>query len=662
MSATVDAMKFSKYLDGAPILNVPGRTFPVQTQFLEDAVELTGFVVNEDGYRKNKFDNDEDEFGDDERDEAGTAMVTFENYSTQTQKTMKQLDEWEINYDLIVELLLKIAQSSEYQFYSKAILIFLPGLAEIRKLNDMLLGHPFFHGFKNDAPGGKWVVYPLHSTIANEDQEQAFLVPPQGTRKIVLATNIAETGITIPDITCVIDSVKHKEMRFDEKKQLSRLISTFISRANAKQRRGRAGRVQNGLCFHLITKNRHDTWLKEQQEPEMLRLSLQDLILRVKICKLGGIEDTLSQALDAPSSRSIRRAMESLIETKALTTSEELTALGRQLAKLPLDVYLGKLLLLGCMHQCIDVAVTIAAIISSKSPFISPFGQRAEADTVKLGYQRGDSDLLTTWNAYLAWRRIMSNKTMNEYDFCRKNFLSSRTLSNIEDLKQQLFVSLLDAKFITLDDHHRHSLMQSRYNSSSGRHYHRHFFLLPENLDKNSLNDNLVTSVIASAFYPKLLAKDGKNSWRNIVNNQKIGIHPTSVNKRNSNSNKIHWLSYYNIMQANKYYNAHETSAADHLAIALLCGDAEFKMYSGAMIIDGHRVRFTFDTWKMTAAVRILRARIREMNHRSWKQPGRVWTEYETKWRDLANEVLSRCGNHQIQNISNGKNGGGSDN
>ena len=129
--------------------------------------------------------------------------------------------------------------------------------------------------------------------------------------------------------------------------------------------------------------------MAEQQTPEILRLSLQDLVLRVKICKLGGIEQTLAEALDPPLPKNIRRAIDSLIDVKALTTSEDLTSLGRQLAKLPLDVFLGKLILLGSIFKCMDAMLTIAAILSSKSPFSIPMGARAQADLARLAFKRG---------------------------------------------------------------------------------------------------------------------------------------------------------------------------------------------------------------------------------------------------------------------------------
>ncbi len=129
--------------------------------------------------------------------------------------------------------------------------------------------------------------------------------------------------------------------------------------------------------------------MAEEQTPEMLRLSLQDLVLRIKICKLGGIEQTLCEALDPPSSKNIRRAIDSLIDVKALTATEDLTPLGRQLARLPLDVFLGKLILVGSIFRTLDAALTIAAILSSKSPFSAPMGARLQADVARLAYKKG---------------------------------------------------------------------------------------------------------------------------------------------------------------------------------------------------------------------------------------------------------------------------------
>ncbi|KAM0610545.1 hypothetical protein ACHAP1_001791 [Verticillium nonalfalfae] len=633
MSATVDAERVSNYLGNAPVLTVPGRTFPVQVRYLEDAIELTGFSTGQASQEK-MVDLDDDVETETEGPKT-TVGSELAKYSAKTRNTLAQMDEYRIDFDLIVQLIAKIAADPSYSQFSKAILVFLPGIAEIRTINDMLLGDPSF--------AKDWLIYPLHSSIATEDQEAAFLVPPPGIRKVVLATNIAETGITIPDVTCVIDTGKHREMRFDERRQLSRLIDTFISRANAKQRRGRAGRVQEGLCFHMFTKHRHDALISDQQTPEMLRLSLQDLAIRVKICKIGGIEETLSEALDAPSAKNIRRAVDALIDVRALTNAEELTPLGHQLARLPLDVFLGKLILLGTVFKCLDMAITVAAILSSKSPFSAPFGQRAQADMVRMGFRRGDSDLLTIYNAYLAWRRVCQTTSASggkEFQFCRKNFLSQQTLANIEDLKGQLMVSLVDSGFLSLTDDERRALNRLRYSNNSRRR-HQQFFEIPQRVNLNSENDAITTAVIAWSFYPKLLVRDtpGSRGLRNVGNNQSISLHPSSVNKGH---NEIRWLSYYHIMQSKAVYHAHETSAADAFAIALLCGDVKADMFAGVLVLDGNRARFALPDWKTMLVLKVLRTRLREVLTRAFKQPGKLPTAQQERWLEVWQKIFSQ--------------------
>ncbi|KAL6704151.1 hypothetical protein ACN47E_008711 [Coniothyrium glycines] len=622
MSATVDAARFSRYLNDAPILNVPGRTFPVQVRYLEDAIELTQYAGPSGTSKGNTVSEDDDE--EVVSDKSGIPS-RLPGYSTGTRNVLANYDEYAIDYDLIVRVIETVAYDPHLSAFSSAVLVFLPGIAEIRQLNDMLVGHPAF-----DA---NWLIYPLHSTISSEDQQAAFLIPPPGVRKIVLATNIAETGVTIPDITCVIDTGKHKEMRFDERRQLSRLTQSFISRANAKQRRGRAGRVQEGLCFHLFTKHRHDTLMAEQQTPEMLRLSLQDLVMRTKICNLGDIEATLAQALDPPSSKNIRRAIDALIEVDALTPREDLTPLGRQIARLPLDAHLGKLVLLASSFACVDVAITIAAILSSKSPFMTPFGQKQRADIARLSFKKGDSDLLTTYNAYKSWKAICLTSSRSEMPFCHKNFLSPQNLSNIEDLKAQLLSSLVEAGFIQLSSDERRML--SRYRSTTR---HRTFVDVPTQYDLYSDNDVLVNSVIASAFYPKIIIREGKG-WRNISNNQTVSLAPTSVNKGTTSAN---FLSYYHIMQSsNKFYNAHSTSIAYPIPLILLAAaDVDVKLHAGVISLPGNVLRFAVRDWRAAVALKVLRRRVKEILALGWKNPSRQLGEREREWMEIFRKVF----------------------
>ena len=204
MSATVDADRFSAYLRNAPVLNIPGRTYPVETKFLEDAIEITRFQHG----GNLKSDRPTYDISDDEGEtvsDPNLGVADLTGYSANTREVLRRHNEYKIDYDLVVRLLEVIASEAHYAQYSKAVLVFLPGLAEIRRLNDILNSNQVF--------ARKWMIHSLHSAIATEDQEKAFVVPPAGVRKVVIATNIAETGITIPDVTCVIDTGKHREIR-----------------------------------------------------------------------------------------------------------------------------------------------------------------------------------------------------------------------------------------------------------------------------------------------------------------------------------------------------------------------------------------------------------------------------------------------------------------
>ncbi|KAI9668434.1 MAG: hypothetical protein M1831_001188 [Alyxoria varia] len=585
MSATVDAARFQRYFGSAPALHVPGRTFPVQTQFLEDAIELTGHVVDADDQIKEEEDAEADETSSN----STTAQIDPNLYSARTRRTLSKYNEYQIDYALILRLVENVHKHPQYSQFNQAILVFLPGIAEIRRMADTLSG---------SSLGRTYQIHTLHSSIASEDQQRAFAHPPRGKGKIVLSTNIAETGVTIPDITCVIDTGTHKEMRFDEKKQISRLVQSFISRANAKQRRGRAGRVQEGLCFHLFTKPRHDHTLAEQQTPEMLRLSLQDLIMRVKICKLGDIQSTLAEALDPPSAKNIQRAIDTLIEVGALTSGENLTALGQQLSKLPLDPYLGKLVLFGSLFSCLDTTLTLAAILTSKSAFVAPVGAQKQADVARLAFRKGDSDLLTEYNAYSAWRRICTSGSMSEHEFSRRNFLSLQTLANIEDLKSQLLSSLAEAGFVKLTASER---------SGSNRNMHaRRFIAIPSHTTSNDTDANpaLVSTVIAWSFYPKILMRDGKG-WRNIATNQSVNLHPTSIIRQVLSSGgsaglstpNMRFLSFYSILQSSggaKNYNANSLTPLHPLPLLLLAGTtSSFHPTAHTITLDNSRLRFT---------------------------------------------------------------------
>jgi ATP-dependent RNA helicase DHX29 len=195
MSATVDAERFSSYLGGAPILDIPGRSFPVKVKYLEDAVELTNYHL--DANRSHASFDDGDDFYHEvtpnntrNDSQADSLQLSLQNYSKATKETVLKFDETRLDYSLIMELIFKIATEEKLKAYSSAILIFVPGLAEIRRLRDKIAADPAFDK--------GWTIHVLHSSITSDDQEKAFVVPPKGVRKIVISTNIAETGEQTP--------------------------------------------------------------------------------------------------------------------------------------------------------------------------------------------------------------------------------------------------------------------------------------------------------------------------------------------------------------------------------------------------------------------------------------------------------------------------------
>ncbi|BFZ63806.1 hypothetical protein YB2330_004938 [Saitoella coloradoensis] len=641
MSATVNAERFSEYLGGCKIVNVPGRTFPVQQYFLEDALEVTGYALAETSWYAKKearmnrggavtnWEEVEDEVEDLEETDAVTSSAT--GYSAITRRTLDIMDEYKINFDLIVKLLEKIALDPDQQFagFSQAILVFLPGLAEIRRLMDVLSAHQVF------GREHLWVVHALHSSIPSEKQAEAFEIPLPGCRKIVLSTDIAETGVTIPDITAVIDCGKHKEMRYDERRQMSRLIECFVAKANAKQRQGRAGRVQPGICFHLFTKERHAKML-DSQIPEIMRLSLQDLALRVKICKLeGSIESVLGQALDSPSPDNVRRAILALQEVDALTTAEDLTPLGRHLAMLPVDVYLGKLILLGIHFKCLDAAFTIAAVLSSKSPFVTPMGMEKQADAAKQVFKTGESDFLTVWTAYDVWRKTCNNNPHREGDFCRRSYLSGKNLRSIEELRGQYMRLVVDAGFVSLAAAEKQKMSRSRFvNVRDG------FFAVPPQVNTHINDYPIISACVAMALYPRLLTVDpNTKTMKTLLKNQPALIHPSSVNYQDRRNLQAKFMAYYTLMKS-RNVNAFETGAVDASAVALLCGEADFKSLSGLLFIDHNRVKFAVESPRALVALRILRTQMEKVLVRFWRNPGKTIAEEQETWLAIGMELL----------------------
>ena len=306
---------------------------------------------------------------------------------------------------------------------ASAVLIFMDGMKEISQLVDAMRAH--------EVLGDRQRVRlcPLHSSLSTEDQRAVFVVPPEGITKIVIATNIAETSITINDISYCIDCGTHKEMTYDSSKGMSALTRSRCARSNAKQRAGRAGRVRSGICFHLFMRKEWDS-MRESQLPEMLRCPLENIALRIKILKLGNIRDFLNLAIEPPSKNDVTHVLDVLSRLQALEVEdkrEELTPLGFHLARLPLDPRLSRMLIYGSIFRCLKPILIIAACLE-RSPFYAPMDARDEADAQRRSFC-ATSDHIANLNAYLEWEKVASNTSKwsaAEKRFGKEHFLSLR--------------------------------------------------------------------------------------------------------------------------------------------------------------------------------------------------------------------------------------------
>uniref|UniRef100_A0A8C7CDT4 ATP-dependent RNA helicase DHX29 n=1 Tax=Oncorhynchus kisutch TaxID=8019 RepID=A0A8C7CDT4_ONCKI len=449
MSATVDCDKFAAYFNRCPIVNIPGRTFPVEVFHLEDIVEETGYVLEKDSEYSQKILEEEEEVNINFTQKGGKSMQhqefivkdsgsgwdlgpDLDHFSSRTRHALQYMNPNKINMELVLDLLDYLDKSPQFAVVDGAVLVFLPGLAHIQQLYDLLSTDKRFRG------KDRYKLVALHSTLSSKDQAAAFTVPPTGVRKIVLSTNIAETGVTIPDVVFVIDTGKTKENKYHESSQMSSLVETFVSKASALQRQGRAGRVRDGFCFRLYPKFRFQAFM-DYSIPEILRVPLEELCLHIMKCEYGSPEEFLCRALDAPQPQSVSNAVCLLRRIGAcIPEGHALTPLGHHLATLPVNVKIGKMLIFGAILGCLDPIATIAAAISEKSPFATPMNQKDQANLAKAALAVANSDHLTIYNAYLGWKNIRSEGYRAEMAYCRKHFLNRTALITIEDIKQEL--------------------------------------------------------------------------------------------------------------------------------------------------------------------------------------------------------------------------------
>ena len=370
-SATIDAERFSQHFDGAPVIEVSGRMYPVEVR-----------------YRPLQ------ETDEDEREEKMEEAI---------------LD--------AVDDLSRLGGGD--------ILVFLPGEREIRDTAE--------HLRKHHPPGAE--ILPLFARLSLEDQQRVFR--PSGGRRIVLATNVAETSLTVPGIKYVIDTGLARVNRYSSRIKVEQLQIEKISQAAARQRAGRCGRVSDGVCVRLYSEEDFNQ-RAEYTEPEILRSSLAAVILRMAALKLGPVDDF--PFIEAPSSRLISDGYQLLQELGAVDAARNLTNIGSQLARLPLDPKVGRMILAAKAENCLTEILIIGAALAMQDPRERPMDKREAADRAHARFADERSDFLgflKLWDFYdEALKHKKSNRLLVKE--CHDHFLSFLRLKEWRELHGQL--------------------------------------------------------------------------------------------------------------------------------------------------------------------------------------------------------------------------------
>ncbi|KAN0082175.1 P-loop containing nucleoside triphosphate hydrolase protein [Elaphomyces granulatus] len=449
-SATMDAQKFQKYFDDAPIFNIPGRRYPVDIHYTSQP---------EANYL------------------AAAITTVFQIHITQGKGD---------------------------------ILVFLTGQEEIEAAEQSLQETARKLGGK--VP--EMVVCPIYANLPSELQAKIFDPTPPRARKVVLATNIAETSLTIDGIVYVIDPGFVKENVFNPRTGMESLVVTPCSRASASQRAGRAGRVGPGKCFRLYTKWAYHNELEENTTPEIQRTNLNGVILMLKSL---GIDQLLDfDFIDPPPAETIIRALEQLYALGALNDRGELTKVGRQMAEFPADPMLAKAILAADKYGCVEEVLSIISMLGEASAlFYRPKDKKIHADSARARFTVKDGGdhltLLSIWNQWV--------DSDFSYVWARENFLQQRSLSRARDVRDQL-AKLCDRVEVTI--------------STAGASN-----LIP------------IQKAITAGFFPNAARlQRGGDNYRTVKNGQTVYLHPSST------LFDVHpkWAIYYELVLTSKEY------------------------------------------------------------------------------------------------------------
>nr|XP_033502301.1 3'-5' RNA helicase YTHDC2 isoform X1 [Epinephelus lanceolatus] len=477
--------------------------------------------------------------------------------STEEQELLKlyhhSFDDDHVDLDLIMDVLHNICSTTT----DGAVLIFLPGYDEIVALRDRIL----YDDKRFSTISERYQVFTLHSDMQTLDQKKAMKPSPPGVRKIILSTNIAETSITINDVVFVIDSGKVKEKSFDTLSRVSMLKRVWISKASALQRKGRAGRCQSGICFHLFSRLRFNN-MQEFQVPQLLRMPLQELCLQTKLLAPSycPVAEFLSKAPQPPAGHAIRSAVQMLKTIDAMDQYEDLTDLGYHLADLPVEPHLGKMVLCAVVLKCLDPILTIACTLAYRDPFVLPAqgSQKKAALLCRKWFTSNTlSDHMALLRAFQAWQKARSDGW--ERTFCEKNFLSQATMDMILGMRTQLLGQLRAIGFV-----------RARGGSDI------------RDVNLNSENWAVVKAALVAGMYPNLVHVNQESSLLSSNREKKVHFHPTSILthfKENSPAKLAQalptdWLIYDEMSRGHRMATVRCCSVVTPITVAIFTGGA----------------------------------------------------------------------------------------
>jgi len=446
-SATLDAEKFSEFFDNAPIFRIPGRRFPVHIYYTKAP----------------------------EADYIDACVVTV----LQIHVTQPLGD----------------------------VLVFLTGQEEIETCQELLIERSRKFGSKIK----ELLVVPIYANLPSDLQAKVFEPTPYGARKVVLATNIAETSLTIDNIIYVIDPGFNKQNSYNARTGMESLTITPVSKASANQRAGRAGRVAAGKCFRLYTAWAYQHELEENPVPEIQRVNLGNVVLLLKSL---GINDLIHfDFLDPPPHETLVLALEQLYALGALNHMGELTKLGRRMAEFPCDPMMSKMLLASEKYKCAAECLTISAMLSNNaSIFYRPKDKIIHADTARKNFFVPGGDHLTLLNVYNQWA-----ETDHSSQWCYENYIQYRSMKRARDIRDQL-ENLLDRVEIEIAS--------------------------------NALDtDKIRKAITAGYFYHTARLSKGGN-YKTVKHNQQVMIHPNS----SLFEDLPRWVIYHELVFTTKEY------------------------------------------------------------------------------------------------------------